>query len=97
MSEPTQRRGAPDGRPGVSPRHIAQCGSAAAPNRRRIGANGGNNQQWSLGSLGADRQQIVHRGTGTALDGSGSTTVGSTAVMWTPKSSTDNEWAVTAV
>ncbi|MFI0776388.1 hypothetical protein [Streptomyces sp. NPDC021212] len=32
---------------------------------------------------------------GTALDGSGSTTVGSTTVMWTPNSRTNNEWTIT--
>ncbi|GAA0981603.1 hypothetical protein GCM10009576_040590 [Streptomyces rhizosphaericus] len=57
--------------------------------------NGGDNQQWQLGSLGGNRYQIVNRGTGTALDGSGSTTVGSTTVMWTPNSSTNNEWTIT--
>ena len=39
--------------------------------------NGGNNQQWSLVSAGNGRYHIVNRGTGTALDGVGSTTVGS--------------------
>ena len=64
---------------------------------RQSAWNGGNNQQWSLNSLGGNRYQIVNRGTGTALDGSGSTTAGSTTVMWTPNSSTNNEWTITAV
>ena len=64
---------------------------------RQSAWNGGNNQQWSLNSVGNGRYQIVNRGTGTALDGSGSTTVGSTTVLWTPNSSTNNEWTITGV
>jgi hypothetical protein len=59
--------------------------------------NGGNNQQWRLNSLGNGRYQIVNRGTGTALDGAGNGTVGSTTVLWTPNSSTNNQWTVAAV
>ena len=43
------------------------------------------------------RYQIVNRGTGTALDGAGNSTVGSTTVLWTPNGSTNNQWTITAV
>ena len=43
------------------------------------------------------RDRIVNRGTGTALDGAGNTTAGSTTVLWTPNSSTNNAWTITAV
>ena len=33
---------------------------------------------------------------GTALDGGGATTNGSTAELWAPNSSTNNEWTITA-
>ena len=47
--------------------------------------------------VGSGRYQIVNRGSGTALDGAGNTTVGSTTILWTPNSSTNNEWTITAV
>jgi alpha-L-fucosidase len=59
--------------------------------------SGGNNQQWQLQAAGNGRYHIVNRGTGTALDGAGSTTAGSTTVMWTPNSSTNNEYTITGV
>jgi alpha-L-fucosidase len=59
--------------------------------------NGGNNQQWSLNSAGNGLYHIVNRGTGTALDGAGSTTIGSTTIMWSPNSSPNNEWSIVAV
>ena len=40
---------------------------------------------------------IINRGTGTALDGMGSTTVGSTASLWTPNTNTNNQWSITAI
>ena len=36
-------------------------------------------------------------GTGTALDGMGNSTGGSTAYMWAPNSHTNNQWTITAV
>ena len=48
-------------------------------------------------SVGNGRYQIVNRGTGTALDGAGNSTVGSTTVLWTPNSSTNNQWTITSV
>ncbi|WP_338013481.1 RICIN domain-containing protein [Saccharothrix sp. ALI-22-I] len=59
--------------------------------------NGGNNQQWRLNSVGNGRYQIVNRGTGTALDGMGDSTVGATCGMWAPNSSPNNHWTITAV
>ncbi len=47
--------------------------------------NGGNNQQWTLNLLSNGNYQIVNRGTGTA---------GATTVLWTPDSSTNNQWTV---
>jgi alpha-L-fucosidase len=47
--------------------------------------------------VGNSRYQIVNRGTGTALDGAGSTSAGSTAVMWAPNTNTNNEWTLTGV
>ncbi|MEU5927311.1 RICIN domain-containing protein [Streptomyces antimycoticus] len=44
-----------------------------------------------------NRYQIINRGTGTALDGGGSATAGSTTVLWTPNSSTNNAWTITGV
>jgi alpha-L-fucosidase len=64
---------------------------------RRTTWNGGNNQQWSLNNLGGGRYQIVNRGTGTALDGAGSTGIGSTTILWTPNSRTNNQWTITPV
>ena len=58
--------------------------------------NGGNNQQWSLQDAGNGRYHIVNRGTGTALDGAGNATAGSPTVLWTPNSSTNNEYTITA-
>ena len=58
--------------------------------------NGGNNQQWSLQDAGNGRYHIVNRGTGTALDGAGATTAGSSTELWTPNSSTNNEYTITA-
>ncbi|HEV2635603.1 MAG TPA: RICIN domain-containing protein [Actinocrinis sp.] len=40
---------------------------------------------------------IVNRGSGTALAGAGATTAGSTAELWAPNSSANNEWTITAV
>ena len=40
---------------------------------------------------------LAVRGTGTALDGAGSTNSGATTVMWTPNSSTNNEWTISGV
>ena len=62
---------------------------------RQAAWNGGNNQQWSLNSVGSNRYQVVNRGTGTALDGAGSTTTGSTTELWAENSSTDNEYTIT--
>ena len=45
---------------------------------RQAAWNGGNNQQWRLNDIGNGRYQIINRGTGTALDGMGNTTAGST-------------------
>lgn len=59
--------------------------------------NGGNNQQWRLNDVGNGRYQIINRGTGTALDGMGNRTVGSTASMWTPNDNTNNHWTITGV
>ncbi|MFD0819385.1 RICIN domain-containing protein [Micromonospora zhanjiangensis] len=64
---------------------------------RQSAWNGGNNQQWRLNDTGGGRYQIINRGTGTALDGSGSTTAGSTAVLWAPNTNTNNLWTITTV
>ncbi|MFC7385093.1 RICIN domain-containing protein [Sphaerisporangium rhizosphaerae] len=40
--------------------------------------------------------QIINHGTGTALDGMGNTSAGSTIGMWTPNTSTNNLWTITA-
>ncbi|MET8161865.1 RICIN domain-containing protein [Sphaerisporangium sp. NPDC005289] len=45
---------------------------------------------------GDGRYQSINRGTGTALDGMGNTSAGSTAGMWTPNTSTNNLWTITA-
>jgi hypothetical protein len=59
--------------------------------------SGSNNQQWRLNSVGNGRSQIINRGTNTALDGMGNGTAGSTCGMWTPNSSTNNQWTITPV
>ena len=64
---------------------------------RQADWNGGNNQQWSLVSAGSGLFHIVNRGSGTALDGGGATTNGSTTELWTSNSSTNNEYTITAV
>jgi len=76
---------------------IDSWGNAAngAP-ARQSAWNGGNNQQWRLNSVGGGRVQIINRGTGTALDGAGNSTVGSVASMWAPNNSTNNQWTMTA-
>jgi hypothetical protein len=58
--------------------------------------NGGNNQQWRLNSVGSGRYQVINRGTGTALDGMGRTTAGSTVGMWAANANTNNQWTVTS-
>jgi alpha-L-fucosidase len=59
--------------------------------------NGGNNQQWRLDPVGNGSYHIVNRGTGTALDGDGSTTAGSSTILWAENGSTNNEYTITAV
>jgi hypothetical protein len=59
--------------------------------------NGGNNQQWRLNNLGNGRYQIINRGTNTALDGMGNSTVGSTVGLWAPNTNTNNQWTITSV
>jgi alpha-L-fucosidase len=75
---------------------IDSWGNAAngAP-ARQAPWNGGNNQQWSLVSAGNGNYHIVNRTTGTALDGLGSTTIGSVTDMWAVNSSTNNEYSIT--
>ncbi len=50
-----------------------------------------------MNSLGNGRYQIINRGTGTALDGMGNGTAGSTVAMWTPNNSTNNQWTITGM
>ncbi len=64
---------------------------------RQSAWNGGNNQQWRLVSTSNGRNQIINRGTGTALDGMGNATAGSTVAMWAPNTSTNNQWTITGV
>jgi hypothetical protein len=71
--------------------------TANGANLRQAAWNGGNNQQWRLVDLGNGRYQIVNRGTNTALDGMGNSTVGSTVCMWAPNTNTNNQWTITAV
>jgi alpha-L-fucosidase len=71
--------------------------SANGAPARQEAWNDGNNQQWSLNSLGDNRYQIINRGTGTALDGAGDRTVGDPVVLWAPNNSTNNQWTITAV
>ncbi|MEV4328859.1 RICIN domain-containing protein, partial [Microbispora rosea] len=71
--------------------------TANGANARQAAWNGGNNQQWRLNDLGNGRYQIVNRGTGTALDGMGYTTAGSTVGMWTPNNNANNQWTITGV
>ena len=59
--------------------------------------NGGNNQQCRLASVGNGRYQVINRGTGTALDGMGNATVGSTVCLWAPNANTNNHWIITAL
>jgi hypothetical protein len=59
--------------------------------------NGGNNQQWRLNDLGGGRNQIINRGTGTALDGMGASAAGATCGLWAPNNNTNNEWTISAV
>jgi alpha-L-fucosidase len=59
--------------------------------------NGSNNQQWRLDSLGSGRYQIVNRGTGTCLDSGGDATAGARVKLWTPDSSPNLQWTITAV
>ncbi|MDI1460966.1 alpha-L-fucosidase [Catellatospora sp. KI3] len=59
--------------------------------------NGGVNQQWRLNSMGGGRYQLINRGTGTALDGRGSMPSGTTVGLWTPDSSTNLQWTITAI
>jgi hypothetical protein len=58
--------------------------------------DGSTNLQWQLVDVGGGYYRIVNRGTGTALDGAGNATVGSTVVLWAPNNSTNNQWTVTA-
>lgn len=62
---------------------------------RQAAWNGGNNRQWRLAGVGNGRYQIVNRGTGTALDSAGNSTVGSTAITWSPNTSPNNHWTTT--
>ncbi|MCK2218476.1 glycoside hydrolase N-terminal domain-containing protein [Actinomadura sp. ATCC 31491] len=71
--------------------------AANGANARQAAWNGGANQQWRLNNLGNGRYQIINRGTGTALDGAGSTTAGSATLLWTPNSSPNNQYTITAV
>jgi hypothetical protein len=59
--------------------------------------NGGNNQQWRLNSVGNGRNQIINRGTGTALDNLGNSTPGSNTAMWAPNNSANNHWTIAPV
>jgi len=47
--------------------------------------------------LGGGWYRIVDRGAGTALDGLGDTTPGSSTAMWAPNSSPNNHWTITLV
>jgi alpha-L-fucosidase len=47
--------------------------------------------------MGNGRYQIINRGTGTALDGAGVTTAGSTVKLWAVNPSTNQQWTITAV
>ncbi|MGW5671495.1 RICIN domain-containing protein [Micromonospora sp. NPDC003776] len=40
---------------------------------------------------------MINRGTGTALDGMGNGTVGSTVCMWAPNGNTNNHWTIPAL
>jgi len=77
----------------IDSRGNAANGAAAA----QAPWDGGNNQQWRLNDTGNGRVQIINRGTGTALDGMGNATAGSTVAMWTPNTSTNNLWTLTTL
>ncbi|MCA2226319.1 glycosyl hydrolase family 95 catalytic domain-containing protein [Nonomuraea aurantiaca] len=71
--------------------------TANGANARQAAWSGSANQQWRLNSVGNGRYQIINRGTGTALDGGGNATAGSATILWTPNSSTNNQYTISAV
>ncbi|MEV0354104.1 glycoside hydrolase N-terminal domain-containing protein [Nonomuraea sp. NPDC050680] len=71
--------------------------TANGANARQAAWSGSANQQWRLNSVGNGRYQIINRGTGTALDGAGNATAGSATILWTPNSSTNNQYTISAV
>ncbi|MEW9555351.1 RICIN domain-containing protein [Nonomuraea sp. NPDC050783] len=59
--------------------------------------NGGDNQQWRFNDAGNGRYQIINRGTGTALDSGGDTTIGSKVKLWRLDWSPNLQWNITAL
>jgi alpha-L-fucosidase 2 len=71
--------------------------TANGANARQAAWSGSADQQWRLNSVGNGRYQIINRGTGTALDGGGNATAGSATILWTPNSSMNNQYTISAV
>ncbi len=60
--------------------------------------NGGQNQQWSLVSVGSGYYKIVSRGSGKVLDVPGASTVnGATIEQWTDNGAMNQQWSLVSV